>query len=328
MNVWLGEASFDQGAVGPRVIAVPGAAKLEAVERNIDYAALPAVQREMLEDLRARLDAGQLEGAQTDHKDLVGMGLARVVGVGEFEQGLKWCKEEEDRPWAEVPEGVKVRVPVDLSQVHGPPGAYVLEAIKREVDYGQLPSWRREALEGLRTRLDRGELSGGTRDPLDLDGHVDVAVRLAELKARIEDEKRFASLDGPERPVVWQELGEDEKFDRIVREIRDLQLESESAAYYVLGREVDMRGVPQEQRRVVEDSQAEARPGSAESEPDAFDRVVTNLRQEWYDDGYGSPRDSWEQLPADEKIAYLSHFAVAHDVPLRDSPRPPEKCWA
>ena len=122
-----------------------------------------------------------------------------------------------------MPEGVKVRVLVDLSQVHGPPGAYVLEAIEREVDYGQLPSWRREALEGLRTRLDRGELSGGTRDPLDLDGHVDVAVRLAELKARIEDEKRFASLDGPERPVVWQELGEDEKFDRIVWEIRDLQ---------------------------------------------------------------------------------------------------------
>ena len=27
-------------------------------------------------------------------------------------------------------------------------------------------------------------------------------------------------------------------------------------------------------------------------------------------------RDSWEQLPADEKIAYLSHFAVAHDVPF------------
>jgi hypothetical protein len=58
-NVWLGEKSFAPGATGPEVIAVPGHTALEAVERHIDVAGLPAAQREMLAELRAGLDAGE-----------------------------------------------------------------------------------------------------------------------------------------------------------------------------------------------------------------------------------------------------------------------------
>jgi hypothetical protein len=49
--------------------------------------------------------------------------------------------------------------------------------------------------------------------------------------------------------------------------------------------------------------------------PDAFDHVAENLRQYWYDEGLGSPRDSWVGLPAEDKIAYLADFAGANDVP-------------
>ena len=45
--------SFRPDADGHAVIAVPGTATLTAVEEHVDYAGLPPVQREMLEDLCA-----------------------------------------------------------------------------------------------------------------------------------------------------------------------------------------------------------------------------------------------------------------------------------
>src|SRR5437763_1486259 len=83
-----GDATTDRGDDALEVIAVPGTAALEMVERHVDYAGLPATQREMLQDLRAKLDAGQVGGERPDRKDLVGLALARVVGVGEFDGRL------------------------------------------------------------------------------------------------------------------------------------------------------------------------------------------------------------------------------------------------
>ena len=219
---------------------VPGVAALAAIERNVDYADLPAVQRKMLEDLRARLDAGQFSGEQPEHKDLAGRSLARIVGVGEFEGMLTSWKESDDRPWAEVSEAVKVRVIVDVAQEAGPPGAYTLATIEREVDYDRLPPWRRQALEGLRARLDRGELNGENPDPSYQGDRAELALRLAELEARVEEDKRIGLVESRDRRIPWQSLVEEEKFDLIMGNIRELHLESELGAYGVLNREVDM----------------------------------------------------------------------------------------
>ncbi len=144
MSVWLRDGSSVAGESGLEVIAVPGTVALAAIEREVDYDRLPSVQREMLRNVRTKLNAGLLDGPHPNHKDLAGMELARIVGVGDFEDRLRSLKEDADRPWAEVPEDVKVRVLVELDAEAGPPGAYTLEAIEREVDYGKLPPWRRE----------------------------------------------------------------------------------------------------------------------------------------------------------------------------------------
>ena len=46
--------------------AVPGADTLAAIEREIDYGGLPPLQREMLLDVRAKVDAGALSGPEAD----------------------------------------------------------------------------------------------------------------------------------------------------------------------------------------------------------------------------------------------------------------------
>ena len=50
-----------QSWTSSRGTTVPGsAALLEAIERHVDYAGLPEVQRDMLVDVRAKLDSGLL----------------------------------------------------------------------------------------------------------------------------------------------------------------------------------------------------------------------------------------------------------------------------
>ena len=239
-TVWLGAGSFRPDADGHAVIAVPGTATLTAVEEHVDYAGLPPVQREMLEDLRAKLHAGQLGGADANGKDLVAMGLARVVGVGHFDEMLQAAKESKDRPWAEVPEADKVPLIVDMAQEAGPPGTYVLAAIERDVDYGKLPSWRRGALEGLRAGLNRGELDGENPNPAYQGDRAELALRLAELEARVEDGKQFGISTKFGQHWAWPELREEQKLDRIEWEIRELHLNSEARAYAVIDREVDL----------------------------------------------------------------------------------------
>src|SRR6185312_12784848 len=80
-TVWLRDADSPDGGEGREVIRIPGASALAAVEAHVDYAGLPAVQREMLEALRTRL-AGPPSGGPPDGKDLVATRLARIVGVG------------------------------------------------------------------------------------------------------------------------------------------------------------------------------------------------------------------------------------------------------
>jgi hypothetical protein len=46
--------------------AVQGADTLAAIEREIDYGGLPPLQREMLLDVRAKVDAGALSGPEAD----------------------------------------------------------------------------------------------------------------------------------------------------------------------------------------------------------------------------------------------------------------------
>src|SRR5262249_11795053 len=53
-------------------LTVPCPAVLAAIEQNVDYAGLLAVLREMLMDLRGRLDAGQFDASQPEKKDPVG----------------------------------------------------------------------------------------------------------------------------------------------------------------------------------------------------------------------------------------------------------------
>jgi hypothetical protein len=108
---------------------VPGAEALSAIERNVDYAGLPDHQREMLQNLRARLDAGQLAEPLPGHRDRVEMALSYIVGSAEFEEGLRSLKENRDLPWAELPENVKVNVLRDMEHRVDPAA---LAAIEKE----------------------------------------------------------------------------------------------------------------------------------------------------------------------------------------------------
>jgi hypothetical protein len=309
-KMWLRAESYAGSAAVAQAVAVPGNAALEMVERNVTYAGLPVVQREMLEELRVNVDAGHFAEEHPDRKDLVAMALARIVGVGQLEQTLAWSKEREDAPWAEVPEVAKVRVLVAMAADMAPPGAYALAAIEREVEYGKLPSWRREALEDLRIVLDRGELDGENRDPGSQSDFALLALRMGEVEARIEEGKRVGMLDDQGQRLAWRELWEEVKFDLIHAEIDNLHLKSDARAYEILGREVDISRVSKEQRREFEDGRRLAWPRQA-VEMDAFDRVAANPEQQWLDDGHGS---LWRDLPADNQVGFLAAYAARHDV--------------
>lgn len=275
-NVWTGAESTDAGT-GPPVIRVPGRVALEVVERYVDYAGLLAAQRERLEALRTGLDAGRLGGEWPGGEDPVALGLARAVAIGTFEEGLKALKANGDRPWSEVPEDVKVRVLVELATEAGPPGAYALEAIAREVDPARLPVWRREALAGLLDQLNRGALDGENPNPGYQGDRAEFALRLSELEARLEDFKHIGDDDpNPGRDRRWSDLAEEAKLNEIMSEARELHLESEPAAYAVIARAVDLARLPVEMRREFEKGWAEARPGSVGG-PDAIRDTTRNL---------------------------------------------------
>jgi hypothetical protein len=249
MTIWLRAEGTIPSDGSLRMIAVPGIKTLEVIEREVDYAGLPAVQRELLLNLRDSVDAGQLGEHPSAHKDLAGMALARIIGVGHFDQMLRVAKECDDKPWDQLPEAGKVSLLVDLAQEAGPPGGYTLWVVEREVDYEKLPAWRRQALEQLSERFGAGELDGENPNPSYMGDRAEYALRLAEFEARVEDYKHFGIADDRGIERRWQNLSEGEKFDRIMGEMRELHLESEPAAYRAIDREIDIRFAPEERRQ-------------------------------------------------------------------------------
>jgi hypothetical protein len=301
-TVWLRERSSEARDGGLDVIRVSGTDALAAIERNIDYAGLPPVQAGMLRELRATLDSGPLDAAHPEHKDLAGMALARIVGAGEFDERLEGWKECTDRPWAGRSEAEKVSAMVGIAAEVGPPGAYALAAIEREVDYDKLPPWRRDLLEDVRTRIDRGELGGENPSPAYQGDRAEDALRMAELEARIEDFKHLGAPDRDGRRWPWQKLSDAQRLYEIDLEIDDLHLGSETRVREIVLREVDIAHLSPERRRVLTDEWQEPGPTSLDAErgTDArveyyADDVPANGRyQVWQDRGW--PQSRIEQI--------------------------------
>jgi hypothetical protein len=219
-------------------------------------------------------------------------------------------KEDGDRPWAGRPEAEKVRVIVDHALETAAPGAYTLAVIGREVDDAGLPPWRREALEGLRARIDRGEFDGAGRDPLDPDDRVDRALRLAELEARVEDEKRLGAPDRDGKRWPWRELTEEQKLGEIELEIGELHLGAEPKAYEVVAREVDLARVPEARRRTFEESREEAQEIRAITE---YDAAVAEMTREGSRGVSGLAR-AWQAGSEWERLGLLAQLALDHGV--------------
>ena len=237
--------------------AVPGGDTLAAVERNVDYDGLPPLQRDMVRDVRQKFDAGHLPGPNPDRgMDRTWKALNWIVGIDKFDRELERYKAEglydrpQNTPWAEVPESKKVSALVGLARHDGPPGAHALGAIEREVDYGQLPAWRREALEGLRAHLDAGTLDGD--QPQDTRDRANYALRLAEFEARVEDYKHDGGQDDWGVYRRWKDFSEVEKLDKIVRETVSLNLHFEPREFEIIDREVDLARVPEGRRQGIE----------------------------------------------------------------------------
>jgi hypothetical protein len=253
--------------------SVPGTVALAAIERNVDYAGLPAVQRELLLDLRTKLDAGQLDEPLPGRKDAVVTALTRIHGIEQFEAMLERRKQEDELPWRELSEADKVIVMMGIAWEAGSPGAYTLAAIQREVDYGKLPSWRREALETVRSQLDGGELDGEIPDPSYIGDRVDLALRL-DQEARIEQPEHFGIRDDQFRRFDQRELSDAQKLGEINVSTRELHLGSKAKTYEIIAREVDMTRAPEDPPRQFEGSRSE----SALGNPDRDDLIRETYR--------------------------------------------------
>src|SRR5271157_1223867 len=235
---------------------VPGSVTLRVIEREVGEAGTTAVEREMLRGVRARIAAGELDGPHPKHDmDRAWMALRDIVAAGEFE-GMLETLTQEGGLWAPISEDHKAGMIVNLGLAAGSPGTHTLAAIEREVDYDGLSPFRREALQDVRRRLDRGELDGEDANPVYKGDRVHSALRLAEFEARIEDYKRVGVEEDEMILRRWGDLSEGEKFDRIMDQVVGLHLGSEPRAFEIIAREVDMTRAPEE-RREFEGSRSE-----------------------------------------------------------------------
>lgn len=311
---------------------VSGAETLAAVDREVDPAGLPAWQREMLGDVRARLAAGELDGPHRGRvMDLAWSALDRIAARDDFDGWLEKYKADglyarpRNTPWADVPEPDKVSAIVGLAWQEGPAGAHALATIEREVDYGRLPPWRRAALEGLRARLDRGELAGDQLD--DLRDRANYALRLAEFESRVEDCKQLGDRDARgHRP--WQAFSEAQKLDRIWKEAGRLHLDFEPRRFEVIDREVDLSRLPEGRRWAVEANREVALLGPEEYErrrqapyqpPNEaaaeFKRRIEEGLRETHFPADGTFYDVWFDLGAEEKLHHLARVMDWDRVP-------------
>jgi hypothetical protein len=258
--------------------ALPGRVALQAIEYEVEDAGLPAVQREMLRDVRARIAAGQLDGPYPKHRmDRAWMALRNIVAAGEFERKLE-LHTQDDRWWAGLTEDCKAGMIVEVGLEAGAPGAHTLGAIERGVNYGGLSPWRREALQDVRMQHDRGELHGDDAGPVYRGDRVHTALRLAEFKSRIEDYKQAGVSDDGRSFRRWSELSEKEKLGRMTDQAIGLYLGFEPRTYEIISREVDMTHVPGERRREAEGSQLAN--GEGHAERDALLRETYRLNHE------------------------------------------------
>jgi hypothetical protein len=253
---------------------VPGSVTLQAIEREVDEARLPEFTQEMLRALRANLADGHLDGPHPKHNmDRAWMALRDIVAASELELMVETITQEGGL-WRPIPEDDKAGMIVNLGVAAGSPGTHTLAAIEREVDYDGLSPWRREALQGVRLRLDRGELDGESPDPVYRGDRVNTTLRLAEFEARVQDFKQIGVGDDEVTLRRWRDLSEGEKFDRIMDEVVGLYLGSESRAYEIIAREVDMTRAPEDPPRQFEGSRSE----SALGNPDRDDLIRETYR--------------------------------------------------
>ena len=168
-------------------------------------------------------------------------------------------------------------------------------------------------MEGLRARLDCGELGGENPDPRHQGDGADHALRLAEFESRINDDKRLgvSYADGA-RP--WRETSEEHKLWVIASHMHELRLDSDVTANAILDREVDQEQV-REWRFLLAECVRDWECERPEGRQDAFDRAVANLREQWDAQWHDNPfAEMWEDLDADDKICFLAAHAVKHGV--------------
>ena len=136
-------------------VHVPGARTLEAIEREVDYDALPLWRRKALETIRAWLNAGKLEGSPRSGD---GDRINEELRLAEF-----LCRVEDMKHFGDADDFGESRRWKQLSEVEkldrivretGHLGLYLdpvqYEVIDREVDVLRVPEGRRKGIESAR----------------------------------------------------------------------------------------------------------------------------------------------------------------------------------
>jgi hypothetical protein len=146
-------------------------------------------------------------------------------------------------------------------------------------------------------------------------------LRLAEFEARVEDFKQVGVIDDEVTLRRWGDLSEGEKFDRIMDQVTGLYLGSESSAYGVLFREVDMTRVPEETRREFESNRQEAWANRTDSDGSEFPMTREEQKKlfaEWETD-YAARRA--EDGNPGTRVTSSGELAADHDGPERGNGR-------
>ena len=238
---------------------VSGEAVLRVIDHEVNQDRLPSFQSDMLDDVRAKHRAGLLDGPHPKHNmDLAWNALADIASVGEFE---RMVEEQKHNPgWLGSNEDWKFETLMDLAKDAESPGTYTLKVIERELDFSGLSPWRSDALQYVQSCFNRGELGGDNPNPMFLGDQVNVALRLAQFESQVEDCKHIGVSVSANVKCPWSDLNETERLKRTMNEMHDLGLRTESKAYEIIGREVDVTLAPRESRLAFENGRKEAWP--------------------------------------------------------------------
>ena len=136
----------------------------------------------------------------------------------------------------------------------------------------------------------------------------------------IDSQKHYESLYYPIREAeimpkaLDAALGDGPKLTAMTREAasnphKDVQFHTSWDV--VLGRESPEAAAPKQMQERVSDSLARILEAPEMKVEDSFDRVVTNLRHHFHEDGFG---ERWEEQSPETKVRYLATFAHAYEV--------------